>query len=122
MTGGDDQSPPLYYGPGFVTPRPAGPRRGRDARETAAETGVPRKPALGFLGWETAALHQTGKRMDEKLRHAVPGVAATVVVAELSTITWIRNRYMETPVFSAAVQVGLGGALVFLTGVLIGNS
>jgi len=43
-------------------------------------------------------------------------------VAELATITWIRNRYMETPVFSAAVQVGLGGALVFLTGVLIGNS
>jgi len=50
------------------------------------------------------------------------GVAAVVVVAELATITWIRNRYMETPVFSAAVQVGLGGALVFLTGVLIGNS
>jgi len=49
-------------------------------------------------------------------------VAAMVVVAELGTITWIRNRYMETPVFSAAVQVGLGGALVFLTGVLIGNS
>jgi len=49
-------------------------------------------------------------------------VAACVVVAELATITWIRNRYMETPVFSAAVQVGLGGALVFLTGVLIGNS
>ena len=50
------------------------------------------------------------------------GVAAVVVVAELATITWIRNRYMETPVFSAAVQVGLGGALVFLTGVLIGNA
>jgi len=49
-------------------------------------------------------------------------VAACVVVAELATITWIRNRYMETPVFSAAVQVGLGGVLVFLTGVLIGNS
>ncbi|MFI5089752.1 MAG: iron exporter MbfA [Terriglobales bacterium] len=49
-------------------------------------------------------------------------VAAVVVVAELATITWIRNRYMETPVFSAAVQVGLGGALVFLTGVLIGNA
>ena len=49
-------------------------------------------------------------------------VAAVVVVAELAAITWIRNRYMETPVFSAALQVGLGGALVFLTGVLIGNS
>jgi len=37
-------------------------------------------------------------------------------------IPLISNRYMETPVFSAAVQVGQGGALVFLTGVLIGNS
>ena len=49
-------------------------------------------------------------------------VAVAVVVAELAGITWIRNRYMETPVFSAAVQVGLGGMLVFLTGILIGSS
>ncbi len=49
-------------------------------------------------------------------------VAAVVVLAELATITWIRKRYMETPIFSAALQVGLGGALVFLTGVLIGNA
>ena len=49
-------------------------------------------------------------------------VAVVVVLAELATITWVRNRYMETPVFSAAVQVGLGGMLVFVTGVVIGNS
>jgi rubrerythrin len=48
--------------------------------------------------------------------------AIIVVLVELGVITWIRNRYMDTPVFSAAVQVGLGGALVFLTGVLIGNA
>jgi len=48
--------------------------------------------------------------------------AILVVVLELSAITWIRNRYMETPIFSAAVQVGLGGVLVFLTGVLIGGA
>jgi hypothetical protein len=29
---------------------------------------------------------------------------------------------MQTPTLSAALQVGLGGALVFLTGVLIGSS
>jgi len=29
---------------------------------------------------------------------------------------------MESPLFSAAVQVGLGGALVFVTGLLIGSS
>jgi hypothetical protein len=49
-------------------------------------------------------------------------IAALVVVVELGVITWIRKRYMDTPIFSAALQVGLGGALVFLTGVLIGSS
>ncbi len=48
--------------------------------------------------------------------------AMVVVVAELAAITWIRNRYMDTPPLSAAVQVVVGGILVFLTGVLIGSS
>jgi erythrin-vacuolar iron transport family protein len=49
-------------------------------------------------------------------------VAMVVVVAELGTITWIRHRYMDSPPLTAAIQVGLGGVLVFATGVLIGNS
>jgi rubrerythrin len=48
--------------------------------------------------------------------------AIIVVVAELAAITWVRHRYMETPPLSAALQVGLGGALVFLTGIVIGSS
>lgn len=48
--------------------------------------------------------------------------AMVVVVIELAIISWIRHRYMETPIVSAAVQVGLGGLLVFGTGVLIGSS
>jgi erythrin-vacuolar iron transport family protein len=48
--------------------------------------------------------------------------AAVVVLVELGVISWIRHRYMETPPLSAALQVGLGGILVFVTGVLIGNS
>jgi erythrin-vacuolar iron transport family protein len=48
--------------------------------------------------------------------------AGAVVVAELAAITWIRKRYMDTPWVSAALQVGLGGVLVFITGVLIGSS
>jgi len=48
--------------------------------------------------------------------------AVLVVLVELGVITWIRHRYMETPTVSAALQVGLGGALVFATGVLIGSS
>ena len=49
-------------------------------------------------------------------------VAFVVVLVELGVITWIRHRYMDTPTFSAAMQVALGGALVFATGVLIGRS
>jgi rubrerythrin len=48
--------------------------------------------------------------------------AVVVVVLELAAITWVRHRYMETPPLSAALQVGLGGALVFVAGVLIGSS
>lgn len=49
-------------------------------------------------------------------------VAVLVVLAELSTISWVRHRYMDTPAFSAAVQVMVGGALVFAAGVLIGKA
>jgi erythrin-vacuolar iron transport family protein len=49
-------------------------------------------------------------------------IAIAVVLVELGVITWVRHRYMDTPTFSAALQVGLGGALVFITGVLIGKS
>jgi erythrin-vacuolar iron transport family protein len=54
--------------------------------------------------------------------HAALLIAVIVVLAELAVITWIRHRYMDTPTVSAALQVALGGALVFATGVLIGSS
>ncbi len=50
------------------------------------------------------------------------GAAAVVVAVELLVISWIRKRYMDTPFVSAALQVILGGLLVFLTGVAIGAS
>jgi hypothetical protein len=49
-------------------------------------------------------------------------VAVAVVLAELGTISWIRHRYMESPWLSATLQVVIGGILVFLAGVLIGES
>jgi hypothetical protein len=49
-------------------------------------------------------------------------VAIIIVVIELGTITWIRHRYMDTPTVSAALQVAVGGALVFLAGLLIGSA
>ena len=49
-------------------------------------------------------------------------ISVCVVVVELAAISWIRHRYMDTPLTSALFQVGLGGALVFLTGILIGSA
>ena len=49
-------------------------------------------------------------------------VAVVVVLVELSVISWVRHKYMDTPLVSALLQVALGGALVFLAGILIGNS
>jgi hypothetical protein len=49
-------------------------------------------------------------------------VAAAVVVVELAAISFIRWRYMDSPLFTASLQVVLGGALVFATGILIGSS
>ena len=49
-------------------------------------------------------------------------IAVIVVIAELATISWVRHKYMDTPPLTAALQVGVGGALVFLTGILIGSS
>jgi len=54
--------------------------------------------------------------------HVALLAAMAVVLVELSVIAWIRHRYMDTPPLSAALQVGLGGALVFATGLLIGSS
>ncbi|HEV3218850.1 MAG TPA: ferritin family protein [Candidatus Acidoferrales bacterium] len=48
-------------------------------------------------------------------------VAIVVMICELGTITWVRHRYMDSPTISAAVQIILGGILVFLTGILIGS-
>ena len=48
-------------------------------------------------------------------------IAMIVVFVELWAIAWIQNRYMETPFVRAALQVVLGGALVFAAGALIGG-
>ncbi len=54
--------------------------------------------------------------------HVATAVAMGVVVVELAVISWVRNRYMDTPPISAALQVFVGGVLVFVAGWLIGAS
>lgn len=54
--------------------------------------------------------------------HAAITIAIIIVAMELAAISWIRNRFMDTPFLSAAFQVVVGGVLVFLTGMFIGGA
>jgi rubrerythrin len=66
------------------------------------------------------------------LGHALPylipdfrtatAIAMSVVFVELWAIAWVQNRYMETPFWRAALQVVVGGLLVFASGILIGSA
>src|SRR5579885_820427 len=49
-------------------------------------------------------------------------ISFAVVAVELAVISWIRWRYMDTTLSMAAFQVMVGGALVFIVGILIGSS
>lgn len=80
--------------------------------------------ARGFICGFMTALGGIGHTLPFLLPEFRAGMIAAVVVVivELGIISWIRHRYMDTPPLSAALQVGLGGAMVFLTGILIGSS
>ena len=49
-------------------------------------------------------------------------VAIAIVIVELFVIAWVRHRYMETPLGKAALQIIIGGVIVFLAGIFIGKS
>jgi VIT1/CCC1 family predicted Fe2+/Mn2+ transporter len=70
--------------------------------------------ALGGLGHTLPYLIQDYK--------TATAVAVGVVLVELGAISWVRHRFMDTPLASAVFQVVIGGLLVFLTGILIGSS
>ena len=83
------------------------------------------KPAL--RGLVTGAMTATGG-----LGHTLPFLfsdfrlaftaAVFVVAVELGIISFVRHRYMEMPILSSALQVIVGGVLVFAVGILIGSS
>jgi erythrin-vacuolar iron transport family protein len=70
--------------------------------------------ALGGLGHTMPYLIQDYK--------TATGIAVVVVLAELMAISWVRHRFMDTPLGAAIFQVMVGGVLVFLTGMLIGST
>ena len=78
----------------------------------------------GLICGAMTALGGIGHTLPFLLRdfRAALWAAGAVVLVELGVITWVRHRYMDSPWVSAALQVGLGGVLVFITGVLIGKS
>ena len=49
-------------------------------------------------------------------------IAIAVVIVELGLISWVRQHYMDTPLLRAALQVIVGGVLVFVAGIIIGTS
>ena len=80
--------------------------------------------ARGFVcGWMTT-LGGIGHTLPYLLPNVQTATSAAVgvVLAELGVISWVRHKFMDTPLVSAVLQVVLGGALVFLAGILIGNS
>jgi rubrerythrin len=49
-------------------------------------------------------------------------LAIVVVAFELAVISYVRYRYMQSSFVTAAIQVAIGGVLVFAAGILIGSS
>lgn len=80
--------------------------------------------ARGFVCGVMTTIGGIGHTLPYLIRniHTATGVAIGVVCCELLAISWVRHRYMDTPWTSAVLQVVLGGALVFLVGILIGKA
>jgi erythrin-vacuolar iron transport family protein len=83
------------------------------------------KPLLrGFV----CGLMTTAGGIGHSLPYLIPNfrtataLAVFIVAIELLVISWIRNRYMDTPFLRAAFQVIVGGVCVFVVGILIGSS
>ncbi|MDD9911545.1 MAG: VIT1/CCC1 transporter family protein [Alphaproteobacteria bacterium] len=54
--------------------------------------------------------------------HIATTLAVAVVSVELLIIAWIRHKFMDSPWGTTLLQIVLGGVLVFLAGILIGNA
>lgn len=54
--------------------------------------------------------------------HIAFTVAVLVVAIELAVISFVRHKYMDTPLLSSTMQVIVGGTAVFIIGILIGSS
>ncbi len=75
--------------------------------------------ALGGLG------HTLPFLVPDSLPHAfttATAISGVVVFFELWGIAWVRAHYMDTPLLKAIFQIVLGGVIVLVAGILIGNA
>ena len=79
-----------------------------------------RGPVCGIM----TAIGGLGHTLPYLIPHFYTATVLSVIVVaiELAAISWIRMRFMDTPFLQATFQVVLGGALVFIAGILIGSS
>ncbi len=54
--------------------------------------------------------------------HQALHLAYVVVIIELLSIAFIRYKYMKTPLVSTILQVIVGGGIVFVLGIFLGNA
>jgi rubrerythrin len=87
-------------------------------------TGRGRPLIRGFVCGLMTALGGLGHTLPYLIPYyqTATAIAVGVVLIELGVISWVRHRFMDTPLTSALFQVVIGGLLVFLTGILIGSS
>jgi VIT1/CCC1 family predicted Fe2+/Mn2+ transporter len=80
--------------------------------------------ARGFVCGLMTALGGLGHTMPYLISNVQTAtwIAVGVVCVELLVIAWVRHKYMDTPWASAILQIVLGGALVFLVGIMIGRA
>lgn len=80
-----------------------------------------------FRGLVTGAMTAAGG-LGHTLPFLIPGfrlaftIAVVVVAVELAVISYVRHKYMDTPLLSSALQVSVSGTLVFLIAIWIGSS
>ena len=95
--------------------------------EALSDDGVMTGRGKPVLRGAVCGLMTTVGGIGHTLPYLLPGfkaatlVAVMVVAIELLLISYVRNRYMDTPFLSAAFQVIVGGVLVFIAGILIGS-
>jgi VIT1/CCC1 family predicted Fe2+/Mn2+ transporter len=54
--------------------------------------------------------------------HTALPIAYAVVSCELVAIAWVRKRFLQVPLGTSLIQVTMGGAIVAIVGVMVGQA